>query len=205
MFRCGGGRGRGSTPPAGSSAASPRARSRRRRATRPATKSRPVLSIRQWRSSPWPPAHKCRGLARRTSNGLRWLSRSGSLAQASQSWEPDGPVFPRLLRRTGGRRRAREKSCFGLQQIRHRSPLAAMAGQDHDPSGRGGGICAFPQASPRGGNAKANRQRPYRRRSSNPSPAAISPNTALKPFGSISGTLARRKPTVLLSYDGSNE
>ena len=202
MSRCGGGRERGSTPPAGNSAASPRARSRHRRAT----KTRPGRARRRCRSSPWPPAHKCRGLARRTSSGLRWLSRSGSLTQASQSWEPDGPVFPRLLRRTGGRRRAREKSCFGLQQIRHRSPLAAMAGQDHDPSGRGGGICAFPQASPRGGNAKANRQRPYRRRSSNPSPPKSSPNTALKPLGSISGTgLARRKPTVLLSYDGSNE
>ena len=59
----------------------------------------------------------------------------------------------------------------------------------HDPSGRGGGIRAFSQASlPEGTTPKENRQRPYRRRSSNPSPPKSSPNTALKPLGSISGT-----------------
>ena len=63
----------------------------------------------------------------------------------------------------------------------------------------------------KGQKPKGNRQRPYRRRSSNPSPAAISPNTALRPFGSISGTaepltgLARRKPKLPFSNDGSNE
>ena len=93
MSRCGGGRERESTPPAGSCAASPQARSRRRRATTPATKPRPVRSIHRCRSSPWPPAHKCRGLARRTSSGLRWLSRSGSLAQAFQSWGTEWTSF----------------------------------------------------------------------------------------------------------------
>ncbi len=56
---------------------------------------------------------------------------------------------------------------------------------------------------PRGDNARGNRQRPYRRRSRSPSPPTISPNAALKPFGSISGTLepltglATRKPPPL--------
>ena len=49
-------------------------------------------------------------------------------------------------------------------------------------------------------NAQRDHQRPYRRRSRSPSPPTSKPNTALKPFGSISGTpetltgLARRKP-----------
>ena len=89
MSRCGGGRERESTPPAGNSAASPQGRSRCRRAT----KTRPGRARRRCRSSPWPPAHKCRGLARRTNNGLRWLSRSGSLEQAFQSWGTEWTSF----------------------------------------------------------------------------------------------------------------
>jgi hypothetical protein len=90
---------------------------------------------------------------------------------------------------------------MGLQKNRRRSPLSAVAGQSHTPSApRWRHLCISSGVYPRGQKPKGNRQRPYRRRSRSPSPPTISPNTALKSFGSISGTaetltgLARRKP-----------
>ena len=99
-----------------------------------------------------------------------------------------------------GRRPTREQSCFRPQK----NPTAARRGRSQPC--RDGGTSAFTQA------ALGNRQRPYRRRSSNPSPPKSSPNTALKPLGSISGTpegpltgLASRKPTLSCPPDGASE